>query len=228
MIITAGDGARRVITHSSGVQTLTSPTSSGVSSAVDMDHACGSLDTSPVTVKRQVLLLSDSMGRCIPPTDATILPVINNHYQFSAITEHVVRGNIDIQYKYIIIWAGAQANHQVNMNEVPADLKKLVNVIRNRNPTVKLFVSALLPKPRENHLTQHLMIAFNQGIKAAINYIAQQGFDIQMLQLHKLFLDSDNQILRPIIDSFEDGFHLNLHGAHRLRKYWLQQLGIAK
>lgn len=228
LIVTTGDGARRVTNLGHSSQTVGSPTSSGISSTLEGEQAQFLQGSSPVLVRRQVLLLADSMGRCIPTTDATILPVINNHAQFNTIVDDVVQGRVDVQYKNIIVWAGAQAIHQINMNDVPADLKRLVNVIRNRNPSVKLYVSALLPKPRENHLTETLMIAFNRGIKAAVNYIAQQGFSVHFLQSHKLFLDQDNQIVRPIIDSFEDGFHLNLHGAHRIRKFWLQQLGLSK
>lgn len=114
------------------------------------------------------------------------------------------------------------------MEEVPAQLKSLVNIIRNHNPTVKLFVSALLPKPRENHITEPLIITFNRGVKAAVQYIQHQGFDLQYLPTHKLFLDGNCCIVRPIMDAFEDGFHLNLHGAHSVRRFWMQQLGLTK
>lgn len=72
------------------------------------------------------------------------------------------------------------------------------------------------------------MIAFNRGVKAAVNYIQQQGYEVQYLTTHKLFLETDNTLSRPIIDNFDDGFHLNVHGVHKVRKFWLQQLGLSK
>lgn len=228
MIVTAGNGSRRVSAAAATTSCATSNSCSSVSSFPEDAEALLPREASPEKVKRQVLLLGDSMARCIPTSDAVILPVVRDDYQFGLIAQDIVSGAVDIQYKYVVVWAGAHAIHRVQLCDVPAQLKSLVNVICNRNPTAKVFISALLPKPRENHITEQLMITFNRGIKAAVNYIQQQGFDIHFLESHLLFLDGDKNILRPIIDSFDDGFHLNVHGAHRLRKFWLQQLGLAK
>lgn len=227
-MVTAGDGPR-VVAVRSDTRSNSSSVCSGSSLVLESDQAARALDrASPEKLRRQVLLIGDSMGRCLPESDAVFLPVLRDDYQFSSIARDIVAGNLDIQYRYIIIWAGAHAIHHVKLSDVPADLKSLVNVIRNRNPTVRLFISSLLPKPRENHLTEQLMISFNRGIKAAISYIRNQGYDIQFLQSHLLVLDDNKQLLRPIIDLFEDGFHLNVHGAHKLRRFWLQQLGLTK
>lgn len=228
LIVTAGDGCRSVASVTRDVQNSSSPVCSSFSSQGEPDRDSATSSVSPVTVRKQVLLIGDSMARCFPFSDATFHPVIRDDYQFDSIAQQVVDSTIDIHYKFIIVWTGAHAIHQVKLNEVPAQLKSLVNVIHNRNPTVKLFISSLLPKPRENHLVEHLIVAYNRGIKAAIQYIRQQGFDITYLPSHQLFLDDDKQILRPIIDSFEDGFHLNIHGAHKICRFWLQQLGLVK
>lgn len=228
MIVTAGPGPHRVATAVSPAHSNISRSCSSVSSIPEDAGAHLPRDMSPEKVRKQVLVIGDSMVRCLPASDAIFKMVVRDDYQFSTIAQDIVAGVIDIQYKFIIVWAGAHAIHRIDLTDVPAQLKSLVNIIRNRNPTVRIFISALLPKPREYHITETMMIAFNRGIKAAINYIRQQGFDIQYLQSHLLFLDSNRTILRPIIDAFDDGFHLNVHGAHRLRKFWLQQLGLAK
>lgn len=51
---------------------------------------------------------------------------------------------------------------------------------------------------------------------------------VQFLQAHWIYLDEKLDIIRPIVDNFEDGYHLNLHGAHRLRQFWLTELGLKK
>lgn len=176
---------------------------------------------------RPVLLIGDSMAQCIPSTDSTFMPVTKDGYQYQQITDDINKGLIEVQYKFIIIWAGAHSIHQVKLSEVPAQLKALINAIRSRNSTAQVFISSLLPKPRENHIAEDAIIAYNRGIKTAVTFVTQQGGKVHYLPSHSLFLDQDRVIVRPIMDNFEDGFHLNIHGAHRLRRFWLQQLGLS-
>lgn len=185
-------------------------------------------EEAPPSLKRPVLLLGDSMAQCIPITDSVFMPVTKDSYQFEHILRDINNDLIDVQYKHIVVWAGAHAIHSVKLAEVPAHLKALANAIWSRNSSAHVFVSSLLPKPRENHIAGDLIVAYNRGIKTAVNFLKQQGSLISYLQSHSLVLDQDRNILRLIIDNFEDGFHLNLHGAHRLRKFWLQQLGLNK
>lgn len=185
-------------------------------------------DTSGPTLKRTVLLLGDSMAQCIPCSDAVFMPVTKDGYRFEQIAEDIALDLIDVQYKIIIVWAGAHAIHNIKLAEVPAHLKKLVNAIRIKNALAQIYVSSLIPKPRQNHLVEDLIVAYNRGIKTAIAFIQQQGGRVHYLPSHSLFLDQEKQIVRPITDNFEDGFHLNVHGAHRLRKFWMQQIGLNK
>lgn len=219
MIVQAGLGQRKV----SQTQDLLS-----VPSLLHSPGApeTGGLDNIP-TVMRPVLLIGDSMAQCIPSTDSTFMPVTKDGYQYQHIVDDITKGLIEVQYKHIVIWAGAHSIHHVKLADVPAQLKSLINVIRIRNAAAHIFVSSLLPKPRENHLVGDAIIAYNRGIKTAVSFITQQGGHVRYLPSHQLFLDEHKGIVRPITDNFEDGFHLNLHGAHRLRRFWVQQLGLS-
>lgn len=179
-------------------------------------------------LKRPVLLLGDSMAQCIPSSDSVFMPVTRTSYTYAQMTDDINQGLVDIDYKQIVVWAGAHAIHHVKLAEIPAQLKLLINTIWLKNALAHIFVSSLLPKPRENHIAGDLIVAYNRGIKTALSVLKQQGGRVQYLPSHELVLDKDRKIVRPIIDNFEDGFHLNLHGAHRLRKFWMQQIGLNK
>lgn len=193
-----------------------------VSPLVDEDR------TPAPTLKRPVLLIGDSMAQCIPCSDAVFMPVTKDGYRYEQIAEDIDLDLIDVHYKIIIVWAGAHAIHNIKLAEVLARLKTLISTIRLKNALAHIYVSSLLPKPRQNHVVEDLIIAYNRGIKTAITFCQQQGSTVRYLPSHSLFLDQNKQIVRPIIDNFEDGFHLNIHGTHHLRKFWMQQIGLNK
>lgn len=178
----------------------------------------------PPMPRKPVLLIADSMGRCIENTDKDIAPIIRDDYSFDTIAADIVNDVINVRYNNIIIWAGAHNIHHMDMSMVLDHLKALVNIIRARNVKANICISSLIPKPRENHLTQPLFIQFNRIIKRMV--MAAMDGRIFFLQSHRVFLDCDYDIIRPIIDNYQDGFHLNCNGAKQLREYWGEQLKL--
>lgn len=126
LIVTAGDGSRTVAVSS---MISSSPGCSSVSS-VSADMGGRPVSGSPDKLRRQVLLIGDSMARCFPPADAVFLPVVRDDYQFDTIARDIVSGRIDIQYKFIVIWAGAHAIHVVNLGEVLLSSRHWLTLLR--------------------------------------------------------------------------------------------------
>lgn len=175
--------------------------------------------------KKPVLLLADSMGSCIRQDDDVIAPVVKTRYNYDWMANDVVEGVVSVQrYKNIIIWAGAHVIHDMDINEVEADLKGLVNVIVPRNRKAMINVSTLIPKPRENHLTQDKFAWYNSVIKNVVLDFQKAGQEVFCLKSDTIFLDQNSDIVRPITANFDDGFHLNPNGAQKLRQYWLENL----
>lgn len=180
----------------------------------------------PPMPRKPVLLIADSMEQCIQYTDRDILPVVKQDYTFNTIAADIVNDVINVRYDNIIIWAGAHSIHQVELDTVPDHLKALVNIIRARNAKANIMVSSLIPKPRENHRTQPLFIQYNRMIKQTV--FKSIDAKVFFLQSHRVFLDCDYDIVRPIIDNYSDGFHLNMNGARSLREYWIEQLKLVE
>lgn len=180
----------------------------------------------PVVVERKpAILLADSMGGCLMQTDQYFVPVVKAAYTFDWMAKDVVDGVVDVQrYKNIVIWAGSHAIHHIELNEVEMDLRGLINVMVPRNRKARVFVSTLIPKPRENHLTAPRFHRYNQAIQNVVLEFQKNAQHVFCLNSDSLFLDSNNDIVRPIIDNFHDGFHLNYGGAQRLREFWIQTL----
>lgn len=181
----------------------------------------------PAVNRKLALLIADSMGDCFLQTDTHIAPVIRAAYNFEWIAKDVVDGLINVQrYKNIIIWAGIHGLHKLDLSQVARDLKGLVNVIRPRNPKAMISVSTLIPKPRENHIVEPLIKEYNKAVKETVTYFQDNGSEVQCLYSDRVFLDDKDQIVRPIIDSYHDGFHLNYNGAQKLRQYWMGNLRL--
>lgn len=39
--------------------------------------------------------------------------------------------------------------------------------------------------------------------------------------------DQNLDIVRPVVENFADGLHLNVQRTHRLRQFWIKELGLA-
>lgn len=220
--MTAGPGQRSVI---QGQLTI--------DESRDLNRQMSTLSSSdvfeyPVVQRKPAALIADSMGECFLQTDRVFAPMIKQAYVYEWIAKDLVEGALDLQrYKNIIIWAGAHAIHQTSLPQVELDLKGLINVILPRNPKAAIFVSTLIPKPRENHYTGPLFQAYNDIVTKVVTHFAQAGRMVYCLNSHQVFLDDNNEIIRPIIDNFVDGFHLNYNGSNKLRDYWMQNLVLA-
>lgn len=179
----------------------------------------------PTVERKPVLLLADSMGGCISQSDQYITPVVKSSYNYDWMATDVVEDVVNLQrYKNILIWAGSHAIHQLDLDNVHADLKGLINVIQPRNSKAFIYVSTLIPKPRENHLTAPRFARYNNTIREVVSLFSKAGEKTFCLDSESVFLDEKGDIMRPIVENFHDGFHLNGNGAQKLRQFWLCNL----
>lgn len=174
------------------------------------------------------MLLADSMGQCIPSTDSVIKTVVRDKWEFEHLQRDIADNKVNVGYKNIIIWMGAQCVGTSDTESVGEDISDLINTIRIRNGSADIYISSILPQPKQQRQLHNRILNFNRAVKTAVLDLQQQGSDIHYLPMHGVYLDQNRNIIHPIVENFEDGFHLNLHGAHRLRQFWLQKLGLSK
>lgn len=181
--------------------------------------------TFPTVECQPAIILADSMGGCFLQTDQYFRPVVKPAYGYEWMAKDIVEEVVNIQrYKNIVFWAGAHAIHQIELDQVEADLRGLINVVVPRNRKALIYVSTLIPKPRENHLTAPRFRRYNDAIQKVVLDFQKIGQEVFCLNSDRIFLDHNNDIVRPIIDNFHDGFHLNYKGAQKLRDFWVQTL----
>lgn len=231
MIVADGVGRRAVKNvETEGDRTSESRKSSpGSSNKADlMDLWAETLATDQPQIQRPVLLLADSLGRCIPQTDSVIRPIVKDTYQFDTMAQDIASGLVSLDHKYVIIWAGAHQVGTAVAEQMMVDLKALVNIIRVKNRNIQIFISSIIPQPRDQRNLQSKIATINNEMKMMVAEYKQVKFQISFLQSHLIYLDEKLDIIRPIVDNFEDGFHLNLHGAHRIRQFWLNEIGVNK
>lgn len=178
--------------------------------------------------QKPVLLLADSMGRCIPITDSVIEPVVKVNYTFEQMAADIAAGVVQLQHRFVIIWSGARQLNTANLEELMNNLKVLINIIRVKNKNIQVHISSIIPQPQDHHNLQHKIACFNSQLKAVVQQYKDMLPKVIFIHSHLIYLDDNLDIIRPIVENFEDGFHLNLHGAHRLRHQWLAHLGVTK
>lgn len=193
-----------------------------------MDLLTETLECNQPMLQRPVLMLADSMGRCIPATDSVIRPMVKDTYPFDLMAEDVASGLVSLQHRWVVIWSGAHQVGTAEVEEIMADLKALVNIIRVKNKNIQICVSSVVPQPKDQRNLQSKIATFNNALKDVVAQCRADRIKVQFVPTHLIYLDEQLDILRPITDNYEDGFHLNIHGAHRLRQFWLRELGLAK
>lgn len=223
LIVADGSGRRKIVKSEITVgQKQLTYTSSASLGGVDLLSQELDLWDPPATQK-PVLLLSDLMGKCIPVTDSVIQVRTRDNYDCVQMVEEVVNNKLDLHRRFLIVWTGAQEMDTVVPDQFIADVQALVSAVRTKNRDVIICVSAVLPQPRNQHSLQRKINRLN----TELGQTAADG-QFKFLPAQEVYLDQDGDIVRPIVDNFEDGFHLNLHGAHRLRRFWLNKLGLVK
>lgn len=229
LIVADGDGRRTIkpVETNLGEDTQSIKSSNGASKGEILELLVETLGCDQPRVQRPVLLLADSLGRCIPQTDSVLFPVVRDDYPFGRMAEDVASGRIPLDHKIVIIWSGAAYVGQ-DTSPVFADLKALINIIRVKNRDIQVYVSTILPQPRDQRNLQSKIAAFNSELKTVVADFKAVKSDVVLLQSHLIYLDDKLDIVRPIVANFEDGYHLNLHGTHRLRQFWLNELGLSK
>lgn len=195
---------------------------SGVGDDLLMDNSEMMPWEAPVKQK-PVLLLTDAMGECIPRTDSIFQVIAKDRYSWDQMLNDVVAGKLNLSHKYTIIWTGAQQLDWALTQNVAAKVRSLSRAMLLKNSQMRICVSAVLPQPRDQHSSHSKIEGLNQQLKQAA---VENG--LIYLEADSVYLDENGDIVRPIVDNYEDGFHLNLHGAHRLRKFWVQQLSLPK
>lgn len=225
MIVADGDGRRAI--KQKQTDELWGEQSSSSEGVYGQDLCDLFSETLPQTQK-PVLLLSDSMGRCIPSTDSVIEPVVKMNYTFEQMETDIAAGVISLQHKFVIIWAGAQVVQTADQEDSMKNLQALINIIRVKNKNIQVYVSSIIPQPRDHHSLQHKITHFNNQLKMVVQQYKEFSPRVGFIHSHLIYLDDKLDIIQPIVENFEDGFHLNLHGAHRLRHQWLAHLGVNK
>lgn len=177
----------------------------------------------PPITQKPVLLLSDSMGRCIPATDSVFQVVTKMGYTWWQIARDITEGRINLRHKHVIIWAGADSVSDIRTEKKLTDVHLLVDAILAKNPSIHICFSALVPQPKNQHLLQEKINSVNEQLHKATTEAK-----VTFLAAHSVYLDKNMDIVCPIAQNYEDGFHLNLHGAHRIRKYWVSSLSLSQ
>lgn len=201
----------------------------GGSSSMDLaELQLSEFCASPPERQKPVLLLADTMGTCIPVTDSVIRVVMQDNWTLSQVQSDVALNKINVGHKHIIVWVGSTMVKNNVEDQVFQELQDLMESIKLRSRAAVVYISSILPQPKHQRSLQEFIIGYNRSVKKAILQLQLQDMDIHWLPTHTVYLDHNKDIIRPIVENFEDGMHLNLHGAHRLRQFWLQRLGISK
>lgn len=182
---------------------------------------------SPCSSKPPALLIADSMGDIFDASDPMFRLMIKVAYTPRRVTDDIEDDLVDLQYENVILWFGAHALFRINFDTLADDVRSLINAIRLRNKGTLIAVSTLIPKPRENHIAQDPIARYNAVLAQQVASFDQVQDRVVLLSSHSLFLDDKGDIVRPIMENFEDGFHLNRRGMNKLRNFWIQQLELS-
>jgi lysophospholipase L1-like esterase len=123
--------------------------------------------------------------------------------------------NRTIDAKSILIHCGTNNIERDEPNEIVRKIKNIIDEIHSKNPSVKILVSSILPRPIDDEKNGHKVKIVNGQLKRKC-----VEWGAYFLASHKLML----KLGKPQVKFYRDGLHLNKDGVKRLRQFFSQRL----
>ena len=167
---------------------------------------------------RRVVIVGNSIIKNLPPIDDVVIKSFRGD-TIAQLTNRIDKGQVDLSpFDYVIIHVGTNniANQQP-YDKIIADYGNLIPTIKKRKRSIRVIISAILPRPCDHEFTDPIIKDVNKCLRSAMG--PDLGF--HFIESWKA-VSKFGTYSRYLFAKNDGGLHLNLEGSRRLRFFFLR------
>lgn len=170
------------------------------------------------TENRRVLIVGDSIIKNMPPIDGVIVKSFPGD-TIARLTMRIDKGHVNLSpFDYIIVHVGTNnIDRRDPYDDIIADYGNLIPIIKNKKRSIKIIMSAIIPRPIDNTDTDEMVKKVNKCLRSEM--APDLGF--HFIETWKA-VSKYGTFRRYLYAKKDKGLHLNTEGSRRLRYFFLR------
>ena len=121
-------------------------------------------------------------------------------------------------YDYVIIHAGTNdIGDRHSFREIVSDFGNLVGICRKKKPSIKIVISAILPRPKDHALTDPVIRNINKHLRTYMS----KSMRFKFVCTYKPFMHA-GRVRLGLFAKRDLGLHLNTEGTNTLKRFFLR------
>lgn len=175
---------------------------------------------------QRAILIGDSYVRTLKGMDSTLWVTNCGKNNPIQVADLLRTGRIKIKPDKVILVLGNVQVSTWSPEQIVNGIKQVVLVIRNRYPDVWCLVSTVWTRPKDENKACSKLLIINEQLHEAIEELAKVGCRVLLINAHRVLLDANDKLLRPIQVYFDEGSFPSKAAAKLLLKYFNDCLDV--
>lgn len=140
-------------------------------------------------------------------------------FTIARIASKIDSGEADLQpYDYVIIHAGTNdIEYRHSKNAIISDYGNLVGICRRKKPSIKIVISAILPRPKDHKITDPVIRDVNKHLRLEMS----KSMRFKFVCTYKPFMYAGS-VRIGLFAKRDLGWHLNTEGTNVLKRFFLR------
>ena len=171
-----------------------------------------------IAENRRVFILGDSIIKNMPSIDGVIIKSFRGD-NIARLTNRINSGDVNLSpFDYIIVHVGTNnIDNRDSFDDIIADYGNLILTIKKKKRSIRIVISAILPRPVDHIDTDNMIKAVNKHLRTKM--AADLGF--HFIETWKA-VSGFGTFKRWLYAKNDGGLHLNTEGSRRLRYFFLR------
>ena len=107
-----------------------------------------------------------------------------------------------------------------------AAVQEFMEAVSAVNPLARVFIGSIIHWPGMKQSTLDRLKSFNWGTRKRIVKLPKQGYAVEYVSLHTLFLNDDGSLKAIARWYSPDNYHVSNYGAYFIHKQFLEASGV--
>ena len=169
-------------------------------------------------------IIGDYVLGCYKNDDSKWVVQCMGNATLQSVVLSLQHNNLDVQKRYIFILIGHNQIMSSTKGTVADAVAEIVQEIRFKNQSARIYFAAILPRPIDNDNTKPLIVKFNRNLFAAVARVSKTIKKVKFLVVQHRFIHHS----KPVTGLFNsDLITLNEAGAKTLKSSLFELAGFA-
>ena len=171
-----------------------------------------------IAENRRVIILGDSIIKNMPPIDGVIIKSFRGD-NIARLTNRIEGGEVNLSpFEYIIVHVGTNnIDDRDSYENIIADYGNLIPTIKKKKRSIRIIMSAIIPRPVDHVDTDNMIKRVNQCLRSKM----ASDFGFHFVETWKA-VSGYGTYKRWLYAKNDGGLHLNTEGSRRLRYFFLR------